>query len=363
MKARRAVLGVVAVACIARQFEGSLVLSAVAAGLWLTALSLAARPQLRRLWMPRFWLVSIVMALGSGLLLGKPDLPLGPVTLSRFGLEAGALMLVRGLFLFALMGWVSKLFVDKDVQNAIRKVGLAQFGNALTAAFGFIPSLGERVRPALSAGRGQATGARARRLHLAAVDLVRHAVLLAHSLERPPPFIAAIVGPPGSGKTTLVQRVADQLRADGHRVGGVTQPAVHEAQARVGYQLRDAGSGEVVDFARRAESGFSFEEEGWTWARARLGASLASASCVVLDELGRLEAQGKGHLQALALPDAAPTLLVGVREECAEAVSERLGPFALKVAATAQPTEVDRFFAELRDHLRAARPDSTPKEH
>lgn len=363
MSARRTLLGVVALACVALQFEGSLALSCVAAGVWLAALALAARAHLRRLWVPRFWIVSIVMALGSGLLLGKPDLSLGPVRLSRFGLEAGALMLVRGVFLFALMGWVSKLFVDRDVQNAIRKVGLAQFGNALTAAFGFIPSLGERVRPALAVGRGERAGARAGLLHLAAVDLVKHAVLLARSLEKPLPFIAAVVGPPGSGKTTLVERVAEQLRADGHRIGGVTQPAIQEAGTRVGYQLRDAASSEVVAFARRADTGFAFAREGWAWARSRIDTSLASADCVVLDELGRLEAKGEGHLRALVLPAPSPALLVGIREDCAEEVAERLGPIAVRIAASAPPTEVDGFVGALRDHLRATRSGLTPWEN
>jgi hypothetical protein len=201
---RRPLVATIAIACIALQFGGSLLLSTVALGLWLATLAVIAREQLGRLWKPRFWTVSTIVALASGVLLGRPDLTLGALRLSRAGVEAGALMVMRGGFLFALMGWASRLIVDDDVQRAIRRAGLSQFGNALSAAFGLLPSLGERIRPALSAGRGAGLVNRAQLLHGAAVDLVCHTALLARSLDvaAPTRLVAAVVGPPGSGKTT-----------------------------------------------------------------------------------------------------------------------------------------------------------------
>ncbi|MCL2625258.1 MAG: DUF2478 domain-containing protein [Cystobacterineae bacterium] len=362
MKHRRAFLGVAATVCIVLQLKGDLRLSALSAGLWLLALACADRQPLRRLWMPRFWLLTLLMALGSGLLLGKADWVLGPFKLSKFGLEAGLLMVFRGLFLFALMGWASKLIVDKDVQRAIHKIGLSKFGNALSAAFGFVPLLLERVRVAPLAGRNKRMGARLRLLYPAAVDLVRYAVLLARSLEIPP-FVAAVVGPPGSGKTTLVQNIAKQLSADGFRMGGITQPAIHKGGARIGYQLSHVANGEGVDFAHREENGIVFSEEGWRWARLRINTSFAavgSVDCVVLDELGRLEAKGEGHLHALTLPQPSPPLLVSVREDCENEISKRIGPFAVKVAAGAPPDEINPFIEALRKHLHSVRSNFAP---
>lgn len=183
MKARNALLGVVAVICVALQFGGSLPLSSVALALWLAVLAFVAPHELRRLWMPRFWLISAVMSLGSGLLLGESDLRIGPLSASSEGLRAGLLMLVRGAFLFSLMGWASRLIVSERVQRGIRRVGLAQFGHALAVAFEVLPSLAERVRPALSGGRAARPRDRAGFVYAAAVGLIRHTALLARSLH------------------------------------------------------------------------------------------------------------------------------------------------------------------------------------
>jgi hypothetical protein len=183
MTGRHALLSVIALGCIALQFGGSLPLSSIALALWLAATALLAPHQLRRLWMPRFWLISALMTLGSGLLLGETDLRIGPIPASTEGFQAGLLMLVRGVFLFALMGWASKLVVSESVQRAIRSVGLAQFGHALAVAFDVLPSLAERVRPALAGGRAARPRDRVGFIYATAVELIRHTALLARSLE------------------------------------------------------------------------------------------------------------------------------------------------------------------------------------
>ena len=47
-------MALLAAACVALQFAGSLPLTGAALALWLGALAALDRPSLRRLWMPRF---------------------------------------------------------------------------------------------------------------------------------------------------------------------------------------------------------------------------------------------------------------------------------------------------------------------
>lgn len=352
---RRGLLLLIAAGCVALQFGGSLPLSAAALALWLLALVALSRPHLRRLGRPRLWLVSAVMALGSGLLLGKPDLSLGPLRLSSAGLEAGLLMLVRGLFLVALAGWLGSLVVEREVQGGLRRLGLAPFGAALSAAFGLLPSLQARVGPLLAAERGQGWASRGGRLQRAAVELVVQAARAARAMEQAPRLFVAIVGPPGSGKTTMLTDVVARLRAEGVQVGGVLQPAEGPAGARTGYRLRDLGSGEERAFAARGAQGFTFDEEGWRFAARALERALREDACVAIDELGRLEAEGGGHLRALvlpALPSARQVLLLGVRADQAEAIQARLGPFGATVAAGDGEAALEAVVAHVRTHLR-----------
>lgn len=53
-----------------------------------------------------------------------------------------------------------------------------------------------------------------------------------------------ITGPPRSGKTTVVQSVADRLEGDGYRVGGIYCPERRSDSERVGFDIVDAMTGD-----------------------------------------------------------------------------------------------------------------------
>ena len=332
----RLLLGVVALFCVAVQFSGTLPLSAVALAIWLAALALFFRPALARLWMPRFWTISVVFAVGSGLLLGEHDVKLWGLSLSSAGLEAGLLMVVRGAFIFGLASWASQAFEERDIQRAARRLGAAWLGAALPSALRLLPELMEQYRLA-SAG---ASGPRLARGYEVAVLLMCHTARVAREMsEGPRIFRVALLGAPGSGKTTAALKLVRALEECGLRVEGVVQPATFEDQRRTGYVLRDVASQRQRSFAQKKKTadgkglGYTFEPEGWQWASRRLQQARLEADVAVVDELGRLEARGEGHLPALTRPldgEQAQVWLLGVRADAAEAIQQRLGPFHLQ---------------------------------
>lgn len=147
--------------------------------------------------------------------------------------------------------------------------------------------------------------------------------------------IFAICGGAGSGKTTTLQRLCESFEDRGRRVGGVLQVAVQDGNLRVGYNLLDVATGEEFPFARRKSSyrsrglSFTFDPGGWEWAAHRIRRAAVQADVAVVDELGKLEARGSGHLPALRSALSAPsaaTWFLAVRDLALQKVVDELGP-------------------------------------
>jgi nucleoside-triphosphatase THEP1 len=153
--------------------------------------------------------------------------------------------------------------------------------------------------------------------------------------------LAAVVGARQSGKTTTLRELAEALSASGLVVGGVVQIAALEAGQPVAYELEDVATGARRQLARRRSGaaprglGFEFDEDAWGWAADVLRRAREHCDVVVVDELGRLEATGAGHLPALRTPvirEKAHLWLLGVRADAASAIESRLGSFDLVLA-------------------------------
>ncbi len=139
-------------------------------------------------------------------------------------------------------------------------------------------------------------------------------------------LLVAITGPVGGGKTTLLQRFVGLARANGDVLGGFTAPASGERAPGKGattYHLESL-DGRRELFAERKEQGYRFHETtAPTWAQGEL-------DWIVLDELGKLEAKGEGHMRLWTDIQAAgaSALIAAVREESISEIEGQLGlPF------------------------------------
>lgn len=127
-----------------------------------------------------------------------------------------------------------------------------------------------------------------------------------------------ITGGIGAGKTRTAARIAAELGKRGIEVGGVISLRTMRDNETVGYTVRDLSTGEERPFAGLNPPGipvgrFFVSEEGLTFARTAIIRATQSAQVVFVDEVGRLELDGKGLADAVrkALGGRAlPVLLV-----------------------------------------------------
>ena len=352
--------GLVALVCIALQFHGILILSTIALILWILMLSKYDRISLARMWIPRFWLITLVFALTSGFLLGPRDIELMGLSFSGYGLEAGGLMIVRGAFIFGLVIWASRNLNFGHLKRLAARMKAERLALAVEVALRLIPVLKDRLGADLTSHKETHKFTRSPRglyslLIMAVVNTARlsekmarggekeYAMDAAQALpERTRPVIAAVTGSPATGKTSILAYVVKDLKDGGIEAGGILQLAAFENGEKTGYNLADVASGESRAFARKRKDklpdgmGYVFDPSGWEWAKKRIDDARRFSDVVVLDELGLLEAEGRGHIPVLLEKienERARLYLLGVRENCVNEIEQQIGRFDFVLSA------------------------------
>ncbi|MGB9135450.1 MAG: NTPase [Candidatus Bathyarchaeia archaeon] len=115
-----------------------------------------------------------------------------------------------------------------------------------------------------------------------------------------------ITGPPRTGKTTVLLKTAEKLRAQGYTVGGMTSQELREKDIRVGFEIRDYTSGRTGWLAHiRQPMGprigkYRVNVDGLNsiGVTAMLKA-LEDADIVLIDEIGPMELCSEAFIEAV----------------------------------------------------------------
>lgn len=128
-----------------------------------------------------------------------------------------------------------------------------------------------------------------------------------------------ITGPPGSGKTTTLERAVSILRERGFRGGGIYCPEIRERGTRVGFKMIDMMTGEERILAHvnqphgpqvsKYRVNVSSVDE---LSQAAIGRALQEADFVAIDEIAPMELHSQGFRRAVlsALDSPKPLLAV-----------------------------------------------------
>jgi nucleoside-triphosphatase len=143
-----------------------------------------------------------------------------------------------------------------------------------------------------------------------------------------------VTGPPGSGKTRLIQRIVDDLKKQGVVVGGLLTPEVRAGAERTGFHIVDILTGEKglmadISLSSDIKVGRYGVDIGVIRDIGVNALTRATDQCevIVIDEIGKMELYSKEFQDAVEQVLTSEKPLIGT-------VGEKLRhPFAMRIRA------------------------------
>jgi nucleoside-triphosphatase len=141
-----------------------------------------------------------------------------------------------------------------------------------------------------------------------------------------------VTGPPGSGKTRLIQEIVDDLRKHGIVVGGLLTPEVRVGAERTGFQILDVLTG---DKGLMADASFQSDVKVGRYGVNvdvireigvnALTRAMSSCDLIVIDEIGKMELYSREFQDAVEQAISSDKPLIGT-------IGEKLvHPFAMRI--------------------------------
>ena len=109
--------------------------------LWLLALSIFARPVIKAIWWPKFWLLTAIISLIAGCILGfdfNAD-DLAQAFKPLLALHATLSMMSRGAFVFSLITWLTRCIRTEEFFSFCNWIRVPELGYSLTQAYEILP--------------------------------------------------------------------------------------------------------------------------------------------------------------------------------------------------------------------------------
>ena len=131
-----------AIATLIAQFSGDLVASSIALAVWIVVLAIGSRAILRAIWWPKFWVATTIISVLSGILIAWK---LDGAWQWYIGLQATARMMIRGIYVFSLISWITRALRPKECLSVWERIHLPQLGLAITRAYALLPAWNDKL--------------------------------------------------------------------------------------------------------------------------------------------------------------------------------------------------------------------------
>ena len=106
-----------------------------------------ARPVLKSIWWPKFWILTIVVSLLAGLILAwQFDGSFNPM----IAVQASGHMIARGLYVFMLVLWMTRCVRSDEFDSFCQRIHLPQLGDSLKQAYQILPDWIDRFNSLLA---------------------------------------------------------------------------------------------------------------------------------------------------------------------------------------------------------------------
>lgn len=278
---------------------------------------------LRPLMKPKFWIFFVTITMVSSFLYAK--FQSAGLTMSD-GLLIGLQMNFRAAMMIVGFSVVGKELSNPMIRNFFIRTSFRQLPLALEISFETLPFVIANLPSLADIFKKPVT---VMRQVVAQAEYWLEKVALTMKKKS---NVIIITGQIGSGKTTLINEIAAQLKQNGIRMGGIIAPAVYENGIKKGYNLIDVSTerqkqlsqtDEIAGVARVGKYFFIPEAIAFGCDSLSVARNLDS-QIVLIDEIGAWELQGQGWATSLneLIINCNMPLIITVRRSFLELVVE-----------------------------------------